>query len=654
MDVKKNRFQKPIRIRVFEGSEVIFDRSFHEGPLFLGRGAQCEIPLIGFDFISRQHVTITVENGSIVVLDLNSTNGMSVGGQKTLRANLTHDGEIRIGSLNIHIQMFHEESDQTRSFIKPPGPQKTDAVPRTKVPGGPVFGNAPILQAPVVQTGALSQSFEQSSQPTVPAQYRPISRDQAPMRIDWKNPHPLASQLKPKSRVLEGYVTWAGEIFDIQEFRVGEKIIAGTGFRAGLYVPQMKRNTNMAIYTGKETRCFIPPGCTGEITNSAGEKVSMSELISSQLLVKKNGGYVLRLGETELLSVDLDGNTKLHFRYAPSPRQLTKRPVIEPDEEFKRTTFASGFIHFFIAALILLNMPSSKAPKIDNVPDRYARLLVEPPKLIPIVEKRIEETKKEVEKIKEEAKKQEIAKKVQPAPRKVVMKKTLPDKVLPTKLNAHVKGPPARVNQPQLNVQTVGALAALSSLPTSTPSNIPSSININRNTGGKEGPTTSNVISTLSTVGGKLPPGGGMGNVKTKGLGYGSGTGFGTQGLVGKAGARGVAGAVVGRPKLVQVKGDEGLTNAQVMAIVKQYLGEIQQCYERSLLDNPGIGGRVEYEWEIEPQGRVTDVRVKKSEIAAADLLNSCVMAVFQKMKFPVAKNGKGTTPNIGFPFGRL
>ncbi|MBX9767148.1 MAG: AgmX/PglI C-terminal domain-containing protein [Bdellovibrionales bacterium] len=703
MEAKKIQFLRPIRVRVFEGSEVIFDRSFHDGPLFLGRGAQCEIPLIGFDFISRQHVSITIENDCIVVLDLNSTNGMTVGGQKTLKAMLNQDGEIRIGTLNIHLQTFAEENVQTQSFIKHVA--GNDA-PKAK-PTANVFGNAPVLHAPIAQAGPStaapnSQPGQKPQSPmsgakspvttgpaksqpvaapsiiypqapivaqapagvgsggalnaVTPAQYKPQSRDQAPMRIDWKNPHPLAAQLKPNSRVLEGFVTWADEIFDIQEFRPGEKVVAGTGFRAGLYVPQLKRNTNMAIYTGKETRCFIPPGCTGEITKVNGAKVSMSELISSQLLVKKNGGYVLKLGVDELLSVDLDGRTQLHFRYAPAPRQLTKRPVIEPDEEFKRTTFISGFIHFFVAALILLNMPDSKAPKVDNVPERFARLLVEPPKLMPIVEKKIEEKKIEVEKIKEEVKKQEIVKKVQPQPKKIVMKKPIPDKRVPIKANANaqVKATPVEMKQPEVNVQTVGALAALSSLPTSTPTNIPSSININKNAGGKEGPTTSNVISALSSVGGKLPPGGGMGNVKTKGLGYGSGTGFGTAGLAGKAGNRGVAGAVVGRPKLVQVKADEGLTNAQVMAIVKQYLGEIQQCYERSLLDNPGIAGRVEYEWEIESQGRVQEVRVKKSEIASADQLNTCVMAVFKRMKFPVAKNGHSTTPNIGFPFGRL
>ena len=90
------------------------------------------------------------------------------------------------------------------------------------------------------------------------------------------------------------------------------------------------------------------------------------------------------------------------------------------------------------------------------------------------------------------------------------------------------------------------------------------------------------------------------------------------------------------------------------MEVVKHYLSDIQQCYERSMISTPGLAGRVEYEWDITPRGGVTDVRVKKSEMTGGDALNSCVSDVFKKMKFPVAKNGMGTTPNIGFPFGRL
>jgi hypothetical protein len=90
------------------------------------------------------------------------------------------------------------------------------------------------------------------------------------------------------------------------------------------------------------------------------------------------------------------------------------------------------------------------------------------------------------------------------------------------------------------------------------------------------------------------------------------------------------------------------------MAVVQKYLGEVQHCYERNLLSNPGLSGRMEFEWDISSAGRVTGVRVKRSTVSSGDGLGECVKGVFSSMQFPVAKNGATTTPNIGFPFGRL
>jgi hypothetical protein len=47
-------------------------------------------------------------------------------------------------------------------------------------------------------------------------------------------------------------------------------------------------------------------------------------------------------------------------------------------------------------------------------------------------------------------------------------------------------------------------------------------------------------------------------------------------------------------------------------------------------------------------------VRVRRSTVNNGDALGECVKGVFSSMKFPSAKNGMTTTPNIGFPFGRM
>jgi outer membrane biosynthesis protein TonB len=71
-------------------------------------------------------------------------------------------------------------------------------------------------------------------------------------------------------------------------------------------------------------------------------------------------------------------------------------------------------------------------------------------------------------------------------------------------------------------------------------------------------------------------------------------------------------------------------------------------------VENANLSGRIEFEWEIQADGKVSEVRVKRSTVSGGDELSECVKKLFRNMKFPTAKNGQSTSPSIGFPFGRL
>lgn len=540
-------------------------------------------------------------------------------------------------------------------------PQMAPQIP-IQQPQQPVAPRATAQAFDIFEDGGAAKKLES------PNIYRPPERQnkpEAPLEIEKQEPapaiglaqdmllapHPFAGKIRGRNRALEGFVTWKDQIYDVRLFYSGSRVSAGRGISAGLRVPTLKWRLSLASFDSSSTRCFIPQGATAEVTRN-NQVISMAELMQSQALTKRGGGYVLKLGDEELVTIELASDVKVHFRYAPLPKQLTKALVDEKEEEFRKASIFSGIVHLSIAILFTLTAPPPVGPKLEKVDPKYARLLVQPPKPLP---KKPDPPKQVEKKVPEEKK---IVKKVQPKPKPVVMKES---KVLKQEMkqalrpaNTTKPQPKAPTTPPPVNVEAIGALAALSALPTSTPTNIPASININPNAGGKPGPQTSGMISNLKLKGGQLAAGGGMGSLKTKGLGYGTGTGYGTQGLSGQAGSRGVVGAVVGSPKLFQIGTSEGLSRAEVMAVVKQHAAEVQSCYERSLLSTPGLSGRVEYEWEINPAGSVVSARVKKSEMSGGDALNACVVGVFKKMKFPQAKNGQSTTPNIGFPFGRM
>ncbi|HEY7004026.1 MAG TPA: DUF3662 and FHA domain-containing protein [Gaiellaceae bacterium] len=66
----------------------------------LGRSRDCDITLNDAN-VSRRHAEIRRENGNWFVIDLGSTNGISVNGKRTKRAQLDHDDRITLGRTEV-------------------------------------------------------------------------------------------------------------------------------------------------------------------------------------------------------------------------------------------------------------------------------------------------------------------------------------------------------------------------------------------------------------------------------------------------------------------------------------------------------------------------------------------------------------------------
>ena len=83
------------------------------------------------------------------------------------------------------------------------------------------------------------------------------------------------------------------------------------------------------------------------------------------------------------------------------------------------------------------------------------------------------------------------------------------------------------------------------------------------------------------------------------------------------------------------------------MKVINQHIGEIQFCYEKQLRTTPGLSGRVVLEWTVNPQGRVTVVKVAQSSLASSEATN-CMISKLKGWKFPQPRGGAVT---IVFPF---
>jgi hypothetical protein len=652
---------KSLKIIVKDGEKEIFSKLFTQEKISFGRSLQLDIPL-EFEFVSRNHGCLTFEDGIWYLTDLKSSNGIFINNEKIKKVPVQGDFVFRLGKLSVQVlPAGYDDEITTPTYVPqetPPKvkvqipPQGTATIPIVKIPSFTPNVAIPIHKPPAANPKTVEKpgKLEKIGVVEKISNKKEKSNSSGLLNLDFSEVmwglHPGAA-LTTK-RKLEVVVSWQGQLYDIAEFESGQIVTVGPAGQSSMKVPTLKNPIEIARLGTDRTQCQIPRGSKVSLDRGQ-QKISMQDLISSRSLQDSKNGHTLKIDFQDAAHIDLGSGMEVHLRYVPRSAPLPNWNRTENENAFKQSVISSAILHSVLLLMVFLAAPPVvQGPKLKNVPERFARLLVEKPKPKPTPPPP-----------KPEVKKKEIVKKLPPPPKKVqkvVQKLMKPPKVI-EKVNKFpmVVQRPVPKAPPPVKVENLGALAALGALSPTAQPNVVTNININKNAGGL--PTKSmnvgGIVGALPSTNGSLLAGGGP-RVKTKGMGYGTGTGYGVQGLKGTAGGRAVAGAVVGEPKLAQTAKVEGLTRAQVMAVVQKMLSEVQHCYERNLLSDANLSGRMEFEWDIAPSGNVTGVKVKRTTVNNGDGLGECVKGLFSQLRFPKASNGQSTTPSIGFPFGRL
>jgi outer membrane biosynthesis protein TonB len=123
----------------------------------------------------------------------------------------------------------------------------------------------------------------------------------------------------------------------------------------------------------------------------------------------------------------------------------------------------------------------------------------------------------------------------------------------------------------------------------------------------------------------------------------GKGTGIGTLGKSNRKGK--VRGKVTKMSSGARVGGS--LSRADVLRVINANLGQVQACYERALMSDPSLSGRIAFDWTVSTSGKVKGVRVRSSTLGSAKVA-SCISARIKRWKFPRPKGGEAT---ITYPF---
>ena len=678
------------KIRLFQDGNQFFENTFKSNTLVIGRDDDCDL-IIQDKSISRKHLRIDIDIDKFYITDMGSSNGTFVDNEKIEgRVRINTETHIRAGKITIQVvtpEVKKVELDirsAAKSYIK--SNDETPEITLSKI---------------AIHVEELLEKTSHSED--VMAM---IDKD----FIDELTKNHQSTD-KHISKKIESLVLWNKTIFHMQEFGHQDTIVVGPTHTDSIHIPSVPFRWALSTYEINEA-VFLVPRNLNVFALRGNKFLSKEQLVSEKRIREDKNSIQIQISHYDVLRVEIDENTQLYFRYVPSTVELEKKNFLNPDELMKKAILTSFIINFILAAIFMM-IPKDKlkAPEKPKPIERTATIKVEKPPPPPVVVPPPPPPEPPPPP-------PEVVKPPEPPPPEPKPVPPPPPKPVPIKPPKVIKKPPVKVNklpppkpvqkaadvvakpvapvvkpQPAQNPQgnnkpaapapvvapqpptppappppkpvdisKLGALAAISGMKLDARSTktAPQNINIaqnteNTNTGAQVG--MNNITSDLKNQAAEAAQSNASkasGPIKTKGTGS-VGTGYGTAGLGTGTGTRGVKGAVVGKPQLSSGNGrTEGLSREQVLKAMQPYLGKIQSCYERSMLSDPNLAGRIDFEWTISPAGGVKNVQIKKNSVAGGEQLGECVVGVIRSIKFPTASNGEETSPAIGFPFGRL
>lgn len=707
-------------IRLFQDGNLILNKKFSDKTLIIGRDPGADL-VVEDRSISRKHLQLDCENELIYVTDLGSSNGTYVDTKKIdTKVSVTERTHIRIGKIIFQV---------IPSLIRTPDkPVKEEQVATVAEPTAEPEEELTLSR--------IAQNVEEAVSKIEQKEISVIkSIEKISSMLDKNFVEEMVRQHKDSttypSKKIESLVLWNKQIYKINDFGHHEAIVIGPDYNDSIHIPSLPFRWSLSNYDFQEAVFRIPKNLN-VFAIRGSNFLSAQQLLNEKRIKETQNSFHIQISFYDILRIEIDPQTQLYFRYVPSPVELDRKKLFDPDVLAKQAIIGSLILHF-ILALVLFLIPKDKIQTpVKKEPDRVAKLIVEEkPIVVPLPEEKKPEPpppppeekkpeppppeKKKVEPPpppkKLEPPKPKPKPKIEPKPKVQPKPVPLKKEPLPIKPAPQVAQKPVVPNQPvappaqkplgtpkgdnkpsgpapkaapvvvqnpappaptppappppkPVDITKLGALAAIGGLKLdakstkSVPTNVNIAANTTTNTNSEVG--TAAIASELKTQTAGLAQSNSTnasGPIKTKGTGSVGGS-YGTEGLGSGTGKRGVKGGVVGQPTLSSGKTvngrPEGLSREQVLKAMQAYLGKIQSCYERSLLSDPNLSGRIEFEWNIAKSGNVTSVAIKKNSVAGGEQLGECVSNVIRSIKFPSAANGEETNPSIGFPFGRL
>ena len=416
---------------------------------------------------------------------------------------------------------------------------------------------------------------------------------------------------KPASsgtKILRVGVIRDGKIIEERQIRQPSAVTIGQDGTNTFVIPASELPSSFPVFehrNGVYTLVFTDR-MNGRVANRSGD-FDFAGLKTKGLVQKRGSVWALPLDESAKGKVSL-GEVTLLFQFVAPPPEPAR---IELPAEVRGTIWrsidhlffgilaVSLFIHFAGAACIMLSpKPPDPDLSLDELPDRFARVLLPPKPPEPEQQKAPEQAQEEKKDVKKEVKKKELPADAQQ--RKAVIQQKVAGKGL-LKILGSAGGNGALSDVLGSGTGSGDVAAALA---------------------GARGVSIANADSVGARAGG--------GSGRTAGIGEVGTSGGGKVALASKGDARVTGQVSAAAPEVDSADVDR----AALSRYIRDRLGAIRGCYERELKRNPGLKGKVVVRFNITPAGRAGDVKIEENTLGSPEVA-SCVTGLMRSWIFP-------------------
>lgn len=669
-------------IRVFDGSRVILAKQVDELPIVIGRPGSDVTVAIDHDDIAPIHCLIEDRDGQFFLCDLGSQTGTYLNGKSIIDEPISSPAEFKIGPFKIEFRALglgSNPSKESQRVVSPLMDATSTQTSNTVV--ADVTKNQP--HQPSVEFSEALSSYSTT------ATLDPVGSEQI-TGVSYSDKNKWPSVVRKKS-------TWApGDSVQLRRYLKPDsgnafQVVQAWGNRI-LYVryygPDVKAITYDQVLGGQSYsgQVFIQrrgPDLLVRVRDVDEVEVLTNEGVLTREDLHRLGRFVvqtrwssLNLKDFEIVHIS-DGTIHIYVRRVPTARKVA--PLGFLDSSYQE--ISSVILAVVLTALVMIFMILSKPEETadDNVPLRVAEIVYENP----ILPKPVEKVELPVKP--PEPPKTQVEPKV-PDPEKLVKVKVSEKPQEVTKL--------ARKEDVGSGPKGSGPTGNVEKKPKAGGPKVGSSIKTSPQEGAQMGsqepdPTQLGLLSALGSGGTRAQldkayqgsgelfgtasrssgysgqatdrPGAGndLGDV-AKGIGQGIKTekadisNIGTRGRGSGEGGYGTVGSGTGKGRVqIDVPGSEAeflgsIDKEAVRRVIRSALSQIRSCYERALLKNPALKGKVVIYFEIGPSGQVVTSR-PKSQTLDDPSVGTCVAQVVARQRFPTPP--PGTIAVVEYPF---